>query len=389
MAGYTFEIGGSFMLKQWLALRAAMPLYALRLHLHRGNGDLQQGQRDLLRPEHQRGHLDPLTPRFPGVIPLRGGARATHVAPPTVHGPKPIPTKQRPSRRCSTCQSATPRRPAPLRPGGRRRAEVAPACRGTRRLRLWPGQPRRAQPRGGHRSPDDRGAARGQPALHAFEGHARTTGGHLPLVRAALRPDGSIPIARPSSPSAPRKASRTCCWRWSPRVTSCWPPIPATRFTVLASSSPAATPLPGRLWSRRRSRGGDRARPGQGAAPAGGAARQLPPQPHRGDGRARLLREGRGHRAARKDVGRSPTSPTLTWRSIPRPHAQHLRGPRRSRRGGRVLHGVEELLDAGVAGRVLRRQPDAGRPPGHHQGLPRLRHLRAGAAGRRHGAGQL
>ena len=69
-----------------------------------------------------------------------------------------------------------------------------------------------------------------------------------------------------------------------------------------------------------------------------------------------------------------------------RARAQHLPGRRRARRRGRVLHGVEELFDAGLAGRLLRRQPRAGRRADQHQGLPRLRQLRARAAGGRDGA---
>ena len=66
--------------------------------------------------------------------------------------------------------------------------------------------------------------------------------------------------------------------------------------------------------------------------------------------------------------------------------AQHLPGAGRARRRRRVLHRVEELLDAGLARRLLRRQPHARRRAGDDQGLPRLRHVRADAAGGRDGA---
>jgi hypothetical protein len=62
---------------------------------------------------------------------------------------------------------------------------------------------------------------------------------------------------------------------------------------------------------------------------------------------------------------------------------------RRARHRRRVLHGVEELFDAGLARRLLRRQPPAGGRAHQHQGLPRLRQLRARAAGRGDGAGVL
>ena len=66
-----------------------------------------------------------------------------------------------------------------------------------------------------------------------------------------------------------------------------------------------------------------------------------------------------------------------------------FQAPGRPRCGGRVLHGLEELLDAGLAGGLLRGQSRSGRGPGHHQGLSRLRQLRPQPAGRHHGAGRL
>ena len=66
-----------------------------------------------------------------------------------------------------------------------------------------------------------------------------------------------------------------------------------------------------------------------------------------------------------------------------RPAPSIFQVARRARRRGRVLHRLEELLDAGLARRLLRRQPRAGRRADHHQGLPRLRHLRARRSSRR------
>ena len=64
------------------------------------------------------------------------------------------------------------------------------------------------------------------------------------------------------------------------------------------------------------------------------------------------------------------------------PAPEHLPGRRRARRGGRVLHRLEELLDARLARRLLRRQPRPHRRADQHQGVPGLRQLRARAAGR-------
>ena len=127
--------------------------------------------------------------------------------------------------------------------------------------------------------------------------------------------------------------------------------------------------------TRRGDRGGARAL----IAQAEGPHRQLPAQPDQRRRRAGVLREGGGAGQARVAVG--DLGPRLRG-SGPRraPRAQHLRGAGRARAGGRGLHRLEELLDAGLAGRILRRQPDAGRRARDNQGLPRLRHVRPDAA---------
>ncbi len=81
----------------------------------------------------------------------------------------------------------------------------------------------------------------------------------------------------------------------------------------------------------------------------------------------------------------------------PRVRRHHLRrlegavdhaGAGRARRGGRILHHVEELQHGGLADRLHGRQQGTGERAGAHQELSRLRHVHADPGGIDRGAGR-
>ena len=257
-------------------------------------------------------------------------------------------------------QIRAPRRAAALRAGARRRAEVAPARRGPRRLRLRPRQPRRPQPARGGRAPASTRRRRpGNQRYMPSRGLPEVRAGDLRLVRAPYgvtlrsRERGGGHHRLEGGHRAPAAGARRARrLRAGARSRLSDPPL---RRRHRRRRAGAGRDRPGTRCLRR-DRGGARAR----AAHAQGADRQLPAQPHQRRRRSRRSYEKVVALAQREKLW---VISDLAYADLllRRPaRAQHLPGAGRARRGGRVLHRLEELLDARLAGRLLRRQPRPG-----------------------------
>ncbi len=119
-----------------------------------------------------------------------------------------------------------------------------------------------------------------------------------------------------------------------------------------------------------------RARHPRAHAQAQDAGDRLPVQPHRAMRRPGFLRAHRGARAPAQHP-RRPRPRVCRHRVRFLQGALDHAGARRARRGGRVLHHVEELQHGRLAHRLHGRQPRARARPRAHQELSRLRQLHA------------
>ena len=242
------------------------------------------------------------------------------------------------------------------------------------------GQPRRAHAPA-HRRQAGRGrAARGHARLLGLQGHPAPAPGHLQLVQERATTSSSTPTPRPSSPSAPRRASPTSC---SPRSigrhrAGAQPELPHPHLRRRSSPEPTSARCPWRPgWTSSRS----------SSAPSGNSSRSrrcsssASPATRRRSASSWSSSSGWSRSPAARHPGRA--RPRLRRHRVRRLEgALDHAGARREGRGGRVLHHVQELQHGRLAHRLHGRQPRPGARAGTDQELPRLRHLHARAGGR-------
>ena len=215
------------------------------------------------------------------------------------------------------------------------------------------------------------------------QGSARAAAGDLRLVPAPLRRDASIPRREAVVTIGSKEGIAhlllalvgpgDCVLAPDPGLSH-----PPARGWCIAGGEAGAGGRRPRTRPLPRDRGGA----GPFAPAAQGADRQLPAQPHHRHRRSRLLRAGGAlARAQKLWVISDLAYADLCFDDRPAPSIFQVPGGARG--GGRVLHGLEELFHAGLAGRLLRGQPRAGGRADHHQGLHGLRHLRARPSWRR------